>query len=101
KDIILSQTGSGYGQNLWHLLGNQDDPKVKPIGDDSEYIKCPPLVHDDEVELVDVEDNKADDDANRSLKIFSASQQADDDNNLMEVQHHSPNMEHPEKPIVQ
>ncbi|GAB4853269.1 hypothetical protein Ancab_017454 [Ancistrocladus abbreviatus] len=49
------------------------------------------------VELVDVEDNEAKDDADRSLKIFSASQWADDDNNLTEVQDHSPNVEHPEK----
>ncbi|GAB4832192.1 hypothetical protein Ancab_006209, partial [Ancistrocladus abbreviatus] len=32
-DVILSQTISGYDQNLWHLSGNQDDPKVKPVGD--------------------------------------------------------------------
>ncbi|GAB4835710.1 hypothetical protein Ancab_000620 [Ancistrocladus abbreviatus] len=32
-DVILSQTIGGYDQNLWHLLGNQDDPKVKHAGD--------------------------------------------------------------------
>ncbi|GAB4832199.1 hypothetical protein Ancab_006216 [Ancistrocladus abbreviatus] len=32
-NVILSQTISGYDQNLWHLSGNQDDPKVKPVGD--------------------------------------------------------------------
>ncbi|GAB4851903.1 hypothetical protein Ancab_031302 [Ancistrocladus abbreviatus] len=53
------------------------------------------------MELVDVEDNEAEDDADRSLEILSASQQADDKNNLTEVQHHSPNVEHLEKPIVE
>ncbi|GAB4858454.1 hypothetical protein Ancab_009928 [Ancistrocladus abbreviatus] len=164
ENIILSQTISGYDQNLWHLSGNQDDPKVKTVGDDFELevqratwsltlkdSKFPPYLMlnlkgresegtlimkgnfyyrqrnsngrhrsqmekkqvDDTklltymrsfvsmVELVDVEDNKIEDDADRSLKIFSASQRVDDDNNLIEVQDHSPNVEHREKLPIQ
>ncbi|GAB4832219.1 hypothetical protein Ancab_006234 [Ancistrocladus abbreviatus] len=46
-DAILCQTISGYDQNLWHLSGNQDDPKVKPVGDMCDEMEHK---HEDKVE---------------------------------------------------
>ncbi|GAB4835704.1 hypothetical protein Ancab_000614 [Ancistrocladus abbreviatus] len=46
-DVILSETIGGYDQNLWHLSGNQDDPKVKHAGDVRDEMEHK---HEDKVE---------------------------------------------------
>ncbi|GAB4853286.1 hypothetical protein Ancab_017470 [Ancistrocladus abbreviatus] len=96
----MDPTGSSEGEQSSDRRLESLHNKLEDLPEDEIVIKESSITGKETqmaVELVDVEDNEAKDDADRSLKIFSASQWADDDNNLTEVQDHSPNVEHPEK----